>query len=134
LDEQTFPTIDSILAGITTHPTTGNFAYTPDQVRDIIKGFLDLAESYRNSLVNARVMASVEAPGLEYASESHAVAARAMGEGYLKSITDSYHYCLAQAQKFQDTLDDYLGLEHHNVARLNRAGSPDDHAGPQDGI
>src|SRR2546430_11234879 len=122
MNEQASRTIDSALAGITTHTatasiTTGSFSYTPDQMRTIVNHFLDLAESYRGSLRNAAVMARVEAPGLEYASESHATAARALGEDYKRSIHDSYQYCLAQAQKFQDTLDDYLGLEHHNVVR-----------------
>src|SRR6266498_851160 len=125
MDEQAFRNIGSTLEGITTHTATasfitGSFSYTPDQMRAIITDFLDLARSYEHSLNTARYMATVEAPGLDYASESHAVAARAMGEDYLRSIENSRQYCLAQAQKFQDTLDDYLGLEHRNVAQLNQ--------------
>jgi hypothetical protein len=133
MDERPFRDVNSILEGITTSTTTGSFSYTPDQMRDIIKGFLDLAESYRKSLANAEVIARVEAPGLEYASESHAASTRAMGEDYRRSIEDSRQYCLAQAQKFQDTLDDYLGLEHSNVEQVNQAPR-DVQPGPVDGI
>jgi hypothetical protein len=139
LDVQADHSVASILVGITAHPATGSFApgtfsYTPDQMREIIKTFLDLADSYRNSLVNAHAMANVEAPGLEFASAFHAADARAMGEDYLRSIHDSWQYCLTQAQKFQDTLDGYTGLEHHSVAQLNQAGAPDDQSAPQAGV
>jgi hypothetical protein len=132
MEQQPFRAIGSTLADITTHTataafTTGSFSYTPDQLRNIITKFLDLAASYRDSLINARDMAQVQAPGLEYASESHATAARAMGKAYLQSLEDSWRYCVGQAQKFQDTLHDYLGVERQSVLNINNAG-------PQDGI
>lgn len=31
-------------------------------------------------------------------------------------LSKNFEYCLEQAQKLQNTLDDYLGVEHRNVS------------------
>lgn len=141
MDEQAFRDIGSAVEGITSQTTAtgsfttgGTFSYTPDQLRSIITRLTNLADSYAASRENATYMAIVEGPGLEYASQSHAAAARASGQAYLQSIDNERRSCLTLAQRFQDTLDDYLGLEHRTVERMNQAGPPDDQAGPISGI
>ncbi len=69
----------------------------------------------------------VDGPGLEFASEGHAKAANQSGNAYRAHIDTAFQYCVDQAQKCQNALDDYLGVEHHNVIEIRNAG-------PQAGI
>src|SRR6266540_2503920 len=140
MEEQAFRNIGSALEGIPSQTTatgsitTGTFSYTPDQLRAIVTRLTNLADSYRSSRDNARHMATVEGPGLEYASQSHAAAVRASGLAYRQSIENERLSCMAMAQRFQDTLADYLGLEHRSVEQMNQAGPHDDPAGPVPGL
>lgn len=105
----------------------GSFAYTPDQLRDLVKEFVDLAEDYRKSLNNAKLMAQVEGPGTEFASQSHASVANESGRAYLDSLENRIEYFYGQAQKFQDALDSYLGQEHRSVKDITGSA-------PQEGM
>lgn len=134
MTEPHYEAIRSSLSGISSGSitgafTTGSFAFTPEQMRDIITRWTNLAESYARSANTAVALANVEGPGVEYASQSHASVANESGRAYLRSLEEKWRYCLAQAQKFQDTLDDYLGVEHRNADIIKNAG-----AGPRDGI
>jgi hypothetical protein len=73
----------------------------------------------------------VEPPGLDFASEAMSRSANASGTAYLKYLEQNYRYCVDQAQLLQNTLDDYLGVEHHNVVELDKPGQP---TGNQSGI
>lgn len=131
-EQQAYARIGSALAGITSHTmtgafTTGSFAYTPDQLRDLAKEWTELALDYDRSAPEARRLAKVEGPGTEFASQSHASVVRRTGEAYRRSLEEKRDYCLAQAQKFQNTLDDYLGLERRAISLINNAD-------PQGGI
>lgn len=105
----------------------GSFAYSPDQLRDLVKEWTDLATDYQNSLRDAYYLTRVEGPGAELVSRSYASVANASGQAYLDSLQSRIDYCFAQAQKFQDALDDYLGQEHHSVTEITNSG-------PREGI
>jgi hypothetical protein len=110
--------------------TTGSFNFTEDQIRAVVKNYLDLADSYDDSITKAIGMVSIEGPGLDFASGSFAEAANRSGQALVESFGNARDYCLAQAQLAQNALDDYLGVEHTNVTRINK----EDRQGPQAGI
>ncbi len=134
LDERQFAQIGSALGDITNQRATpgsstggGSFSYTPDQLRDLVTEWMDLAADYKRSMAHVQDLTKVEGPGADYVSDSLASVASSSGGAYVRSLEGKYNYCLDQAQKLQDTLDDYLGMEHHNIAVINNAG-------PRDGI
>ncbi|MGQ0837711.1 hypothetical protein [Actinokineospora sp.] len=100
----------------------GKFDFSPDEIRAIVKDWLDLAESYQTSLSTSRGLATIEGPGQEYASEMHATVANSAGRAYLDSLVEKRAYALSQAQKFQDALHDYLGVDRQNVRKITAAG------------
>ena len=104
--------------------TTGTFAYTEPEMRTIIKNWLDLAKSYRDSLRDSFSMTAVEGPGHDFASKLFAAAANRSGESCVEYLTHNRDYCLQQAQLFQDALDDYLGVEHTNVIEFDKSDEP----------
>ena len=106
----------------------GTFEYDEDDLRALVNRWMDLAENYQASSRRTQSMTSVSGPGLEFASEGQANAANASGNAYREHLRTSLEYCVDQAQKCQDALDDYLGVEHHNVRKVLDAG------GPQSGI
>ncbi|MDQ3577967.1 MAG: hypothetical protein M3443_10290 [Actinomycetota bacterium] len=130
-----FQSIDSTLGGITggggaspadAPPSAGpgdKFVFDPDEVAAIVKDWLDLAKQYRTSLDTSKALGQIDSPGTEYSSQIHASVASSSGLAYLTSLEEKWNYCLDEADKFQKSLDDYLGVEHKSVARLNRAGN-----------
>lgn len=106
----------------------GSFAYDESTLRSLISKWLELADHYLGS-VNRISLGSVEGPGLDFASEALAKSANSSGGAYRKYVVENYWYCIKQAQLLQDTLDDYLGVEHSSVIDFTKA-SP----GPQAGI
>jgi hypothetical protein len=112
------------------HPiATDGFAFDEATMRSLIKRWLDLADSYQASRRNARAMAEVVGPGLDFASEQQAVAASKSGAAYLRYVAHNRDYCLNQAQLFQNALDDYLGIEHTNITGIGQSGSQEPQAG-----
>ena len=128
--------INAQLGGFFTANTTqdtgtgGSFAFTEADMRAIIKNWLDLAHSYRKSLANARFMTRIQPPAEDFASRWHAAAANRSGESYRRYLEHNRDYCNDQAQLFQNTLDDYLGVEHTNVTEMNKTAPQ----GPQPGV
>src|SRR2546430_202950 len=117
LDEQQFAQIGSALGDIASQATTGpitaatgSFSCTPDQLRDLVTEWKDLADNYNQSVADSNALEQVDGPGNEYASKSLASVASSSGGAYVRSLQEKYQYCLDQAQKLQDTLDDYLGV------------------------
>jgi hypothetical protein len=99
--------------------TGGSFAYTEPEMRAIITNWLDLADSYQRSLRNAEAMSRIEPPAPDFASQLHAAAANRSGQSYQRYLKHNTDYCLQQAELFQKTLDDYLGVEHTNATDMN---------------
>lgn len=112
---------------------SGSFAFDEQTLRDLVKDWLALAESYRESARRARHMAMVQAPGLDFASEAQIQAVGRHGGAYLDYVTHNHDYCVRQAQIFQDALHDYLGVEHRNVLDLRDAAEAEG-PGPRPGI
>lgn len=110
--------------------TSGSFAYNESDMRTIINNWLDLADSYDLSIRGAWVMQTIEAPGRDFASHSFTEAANRSGDSYIAYLKHNRDYCLRQAQLFQDALADYLGVEHTNVAEIDKSAPQ----GPQPGV
>ena len=110
--------------------TTGSFTFTEDQIRAVVKNYLDLADSYDQAIRKADVMTIVEGPGRDFASDGFASAANQSGTALVDSFENARDYCLNQAQLAQNALDDYLGVEHTNVTEINKQAPQ----GPQAGI
>lgn len=100
--------------------TGGSFAFTEDQIRAVVKNYLDLADSYDEAITKALPMTTVDGPGLDFASGSFAIAANQSGESLVGSFKIARDYCREQAKIAQDALDDYLGVEHTNVTEINK--------------
>ena len=129
---QPFQSIQSSLAPIADAPapagpagatgTSGTFTFVPDEVRVIIQDWIDLAAEYDESIENADQIVRVQPPGDEYASEYHARRTSESGRLYVESLIQKQDYCYSQAQKFQDALHDYLGVDRESVHDIARSG------------
>ena len=127
--------ISAQLGMFTTHTTQGevtggSFSFTEADMRTIIQNWVDLARSYKDSLGNADRMTRIKPPAEDFASRWHAAAANQSGESYRNYLEHNQNYCFEQAQLFQNTLDDYLAVEHTNVTGINKTSSD----GPQPGV
>jgi hypothetical protein len=90
----------------------GRFAYSPDQLREIINEWNDIATSYRDDIENADVVRSVQPPGHDAPSGFFATVVQSSGDALQQSLLKERDHCLRQADKFQAALDAYLGVEH----------------------
>lgn len=126
MGEQHLGRITSALGGITGSTqgtiTSGGFSFDEATMGRIITRYTNLADSYEASLRNARLMASVEGPGLDYASESVANAANRGGNSYYDYLIHQQNECRAQAQLFQQALDEYLGVDQSAAEDINKTG------------
>jgi hypothetical protein len=123
--------LSGMVGGITQGTVTGgSFSYTESDMVTIRDNWHNLAESYRESMTNAETMVKVEPPAEDFASKFHANAANRSGESYKNYLKHNRDYCLQQAQLFQNTLDDYLGVEHANVTDIDKTAPQ----GPQPGV
>jgi hypothetical protein len=111
-----------MLASDTTRGTItgGSFVLSESELRTVIKNWLDLADSYQQSLDNAKFMMRVEPPADDFASRLHADAANRSGSSYKQYLKHNRDYCLRQAELSQNALNDYLGVEHTNVTEINK--------------
>jgi hypothetical protein len=112
--------LDAVASGRTT-AGSGHFAYDPDEIREIVNAWSELATDYQASARHATPMASVTGPGLEYASHKHADAANESGQRYLESLRRSADYCRAQAGKYQGALNTMLGVDDDNSSSVAKS-------------
>jgi hypothetical protein len=112
--ERAAEAISARLGGIASSGFTGpgRFAYSPDQLREIIKEWNDIAESYRVDIQDADVVKSVQPPGQDGPSSFFATVVQNSGDALQQSLTKEQDLCMRQAEKFQAALDTYLGVEH----------------------
>jgi hypothetical protein len=106
-----------------------SFQFDEATMRKLITEWHDLADSYEASRNASVVMAMVEAPGMDFASNAYAKAASSSGTAYLQYLGKNRDYCLDQAELFQKALDDYLGVEHTAVTEMDKSGSQGSHPG-----
>ena len=105
---------------------TGTFAYDEATLRSLVTKWKELADRYLAS--SRRISAeSITPPGLDFASRAQAEASTNATKAYCEYVVKNYWYCIEQAQRMQDTLDDYLGQEHQSVILIHQSG-------PQAGI
>jgi len=98
----------------------GSFSFNEEDLRSLIQRWLDLTDNYGASIATADRMSRIKPPGDDFASEAHAAAANTSGTSYVEYLKANWQYCQDQAQLFQDALDDYLGVEHTNVADMDK--------------
>lgn len=126
MGEQSIGRITSALGGIAGSAqgsiTTGGFSFDEATMRRMITRYTGLADSYEDSFPNARRMASVEGPGLDFASQSVANAANQGGNSYLDYLVHQRDECRAQARLFQQALDEYLGVDQSSAEGIDKSG------------
>ncbi|TDV50738.1 hypothetical protein [Actinophytocola oryzae] len=98
----------------------GSFVYDEATLRALVQKWVELADHYNGSLRRTG-LGAVAPPGNDFASEAMAGSANTSGTAYLRYLTENYWLCIKQAQLLQDTLDDYLGQEHHSVIAFTRS-------------
>jgi hypothetical protein len=107
---------------------SGGFAYDEATLTSLVTKWKELADHYLTS--STRISPDpIAPPGLDFASKGQAEASTTATKAYHEYVIKNYWYCVEQAQLLQDTLDDYLGQEHHSVIEFTRTES-----GPQAGI
>jgi hypothetical protein len=108
--------------GTTEGPITGgSFTFDPDTIRQVINNYKDLADSYDQSVRDADPMAVVGPSADEFVSESFAEKASTSGASYIAYCRHYAGFYLREAQKCQDALDAYLGVEEHTIIQLGNA-------------
>jgi hypothetical protein len=110
------------IAGGTTEGTIngGRFTFDPDTITQVVKNWKDLADSYDQSVRDARSMTQVAPPGDEFVSESFADKANASGKSYIAYCEHNRDMCKREAQRYQDALDTYLGAEERTIIELDK--------------
>lgn len=113
----------------------GSFVYDEATLRSLITKWVELADHYNGS-IHRTSLGAVKPPGKDFASAGVADSANTSGSSYMKYLVRNFYFCINQAQVLQDTLDDYLGTEHHSVVTLTKAVDkpPATPSGPQPGI
>jgi hypothetical protein len=102
--------------------TGGGFTFDPDTIREVINNYKDLADSYAQSVREARPMAMLTPSADEFVSEGFAAKANTSGSSYIAYCRHYAALYLREAQKCQDALDACLGVEEHTVIELGNAG------------
>ncbi|HYQ67194.1 PE domain-containing protein [Actinophytocola sp.] len=116
--------LTNFASGTTQSTNTGSgFTFDPDTIREVINNYKDLADSYAESVRDARPMAMLTPSADEFVSESFAAKANTSGTSYIAYCHHYADFYLREAQKCQDALDAYLGVEAHTVIELGNAGS-----------
>jgi hypothetical protein len=126
--DQVAAQLRDVMSGTTDGTVSGGqYTFDPDQIRQVIKNWTDLATSYATSWRQARPMTNVAPPGNEFVSESFAAKANWSGESYIAYCQRNTDICVREAQRYQDALDAYLGAEDRTIIEL---GKTDDDGTP----
>jgi hypothetical protein len=99
----------------------GGYTFDPDTIKQVIKNWVELANSYAQSAAEARPMARIGPPGDEFVSKSFADKANASGESYISYCIHNADICTHEAQRYQDALDAYLGAEERTIIKIGKA-------------
>ncbi|MGH3861515.1 hypothetical protein [Actinokineospora sp.] len=65
----------------------GKFNFAPNEIRAIVKDWLELADGYRDSMRKSTRASAFTGPGDEFASERHATTAHASFNAYYDSLS-----------------------------------------------
>ncbi len=98
------------------------FEYDEETLRELMHEWNDLANEFRDDQQSAQLMAQVQAPGLEYASEGNAEQIRSSGLALLATLDERERYCRSMAKKFEAALGRYAATEDANYAEIKQTG------------
>ncbi|MEV7039450.1 hypothetical protein [Amycolatopsis sp. NPDC051061] len=82
----------------------------------------DLANEFQDDLSRARVIATTEGPGLDYASGGNAELIRQSGSALTSTLYERAVYCRAMAAKIQAALGKYATAEETHSTEINQTG------------
>jgi PE family protein len=102
--------------------TGGGFTFDPETIREVINNYKDLADSYAQSAKDAWSMTQVGPSADEFVSKSFAEKANRSGGSFVEYCRHYAAFYSREAQKCQDALDTYLGVEDRAVIGLGGAG------------
>jgi hypothetical protein len=98
----------------------GRLAYTPSQLREIIREWHALANGYDRDFEDADIIQMVQPPGQDAPSGFFADIVRGSGAALEHSLKQERLFCVQQAEKFQAALDAYLGVEVAEAGAFDR--------------
>jgi hypothetical protein len=108
--------------GTTEGTPTGSYTFDPDTIRQVINNYKDLAESYAQSAKDAWPMTQLGPSAEEYVSRSFAEKSNKSGDSYVAYCRHYADFFRREAQKCQDALDVYLGVEERTITGLGDSG------------
>ena len=98
------------------------FQYDEATLRELMHEWNELANEFADDLSRARALATVDGPGLEYASSGNAELIRQSGSALTTTLEERESYCRAMAGKFQAALGKYAAAEDTHSAQINQTG------------
>uniref|UniRef100_UPI000A396003 hypothetical protein n=1 Tax=Amycolatopsis kentuckyensis TaxID=218823 RepID=UPI000A396003 len=98
------------------------FEYDEETLRELMHEWNDLANEFEDDLSRARLIATAEGPGLEYASGGNAELIRQSGSALTTTLYERASFCRAMAAKFEAALGKYATAEDRNSTEIKRAG------------
>jgi hypothetical protein len=98
------------------------FEYDEATLRELMHEWNDLANEFADDLSRARALATVDGPGLEYASRGNAELIRQSGSALSTTLEQRESYCRAMAAKFQTALGKYAAAEDTHSTQINQTG------------
>lgn len=82
----------------------------------------DLANEFQDDLSRARLIATAEGPGLEYASGGNAELIRQSGSALTTTLYERAAFCRSMAAKFEAAMGKYATAEDRHSTEIKRAG------------
>ncbi|KFU80737.1 hypothetical protein BB31_14340 [Amycolatopsis lurida NRRL 2430] len=101
-------------------PAGAGFKYDEATLHELVKEWNDLAQEYRDDLVDAEFIAKVEPPGREYASEDNATITRQSGQALVDALNQRVAYCKNMAAKYVAALGKYATADEHARTVINQ--------------
>ncbi|MDX3188403.1 hypothetical protein PV458_08350 [Streptomyces sp. MN03-5084-2B] len=98
------------------------FEYDEETLHELVKEWRDLANEFEDDLSRARLIATAEGPGLEYASGGNAELIRQSGSALTTTLYERASFCRAMAAKFEAALGKYATAEDRHSTEINQAG------------
>jgi hypothetical protein len=98
------------------------FEYDEETLHELVREWNDLANEFEDDLQRARLIATAEGPGLEYASCGNAELVRQSGSVLTTTLHERASYCRAMAEKFRTALGKYASAEDAQSTEIKKAG------------
>ncbi|MEV6905693.1 hypothetical protein [Amycolatopsis sp. NPDC051071] len=101
-------------------PEGAGFKYDEATLHELVKEWRDLAQEYRNDIVDAGHIAKAQPPGAEYASGDNAQLVRSSGEALITALRERVAYCETMADKYVVALGRYATAEERATEDINQ--------------